>query len=342
MPLYVRVADLSVDERTLTDFLARNYVRTPDQHSFRWLYQGNPAGQARVWFCSHSETGALVGVAGAFPRRMCVGRSEELGWVLGDFVIDAQYRSLGPAIQLQRACLEDLNSGAPATYYDFPSTSMMAVYQRLGVRSSISMVRLIKHLRIDDKVSSRIGNSSFAHGLSSVANAGLAWRNAKVRHNSSFCSAIKQNDCGTEFTELAWKLIGTTDVCALRSAEYLNWRYRHHPYRVYEMVTSHRAGSLMGYAVVTQADHILDIVDLFGVPEAISQLLREVIFIAMERRLQGVAAAILANQSWLKPFADLGFHQREKFPVVASSRGESAENGQGGSVWFLMNGDRES
>jgi len=66
---------------------------------------------------------------------------EKRGWVLGDFCFGERFRSLGPALQLQRACLESLAQEPNAFTYDFPSQSMMAIYKRIGIAQSGSLVR---------------------------------------------------------------------------------------------------------------------------------------------------------------------------------------------------------
>lgn len=342
MSIFVRTADLTADETILTDFLARNDIRCPDQNSFRWLYLDNPAGKARVWMSLDSETLAPVGIAGAFPRRMCIGGNKEVGWVLGDFAVDSRYRSLGPAIQLQRACLQGLNALVPAIYYDFPSASMVAVYQRLGISTSRCMARLVLPLRVDDKVRRWAGDSTWSRALSTVANAGLSLRNATLLRHKNLSATITHH-CGSEFSELALRLTRPAHICNLRTAEYLNWRYCNHPYRAYEVIGLHGADSLLAYAVVTEVDNNLDVVDFFGIRETLPKLLLEVISMGIGRKLQSVTASILAERSLLRLFANFGFHERERFPVVVSCPDMAEHNlKQSVSEWFLMNGDRES
>src|SRR5262249_36623406 len=112
-----------------------------------WLYVANPHGPARVWIAADDASGETVGVASAFPRRAAVDGREVVGWVLGDFCIHDAYRTLGPALQLNRACLEAVDRGSAAFCYDFPSRSMMAVYQRLRIAPVGSVVRYARVVR---------------------------------------------------------------------------------------------------------------------------------------------------------------------------------------------------
>src|SRR3990172_10896236 len=148
MGVSLRRAHLELDRDLLVDAFRRYINPEYDAPRFDWLYRGNPHGEARVWIAFDPDT-KLVGAAGAFPRRMYVGDREQLGWVLGDFCVNPQYRSLGPALQLQRTFLDQVDSGEMAFWYDFPSSSMMALYRRLRLEPFARLVRLAMQLRVD-------------------------------------------------------------------------------------------------------------------------------------------------------------------------------------------------
>ena len=341
MAIVVRPAQLDADGQLIIDFLAKNHTSDSTQARFDWLYRQSPAGEAKAWIASDSDSQATVGVAAAFPRRMYAFGKEELGWVLGDFCIDRQHRSLGPALQLQRACLQQLNSGQPAIYYDFPSGTMAAIYRRLGVQSPLAMMRLSRVLRADHKVERFIRQPQLAQVVSSIVNAGLVVvRRGSCLQNGSVIS-VHQERCGKEFSELAIIARSAVSICLERSAEYLNWRYLDHPYRRHEVLILRREGRLSACAVVRYEDHNLDLVDLFGDQEAVEELVREIVLIAADRKLHAVTIQLLASHDWVKVFRGLGFYAREKFPVVACfpSSESSVYNHPG---WCLMKGDRES
>src|SRR5271165_555628 len=98
MPTVVGSANLKTDERPIIDFLLQNHSANSNLARFRWLYQSNPDGVPRVSLMHDSETGALIGVAAAFPRRVYVEGSQQTAWVLGDFCVSSRQRSLGPVV----------------------------------------------------------------------------------------------------------------------------------------------------------------------------------------------------------------------------------------------------
>jgi hypothetical protein len=338
MGIVVRSAQLDTDSQLIIDFLARNHTSDSNQERFDWLYRRCPAGEARVWISTDSETQAIVGIAAAFPRRMYAFSEEKLGWVLGDFCIDPQYRSLGPALQLQRACLAEFDAGQLGIYYDFPSAAMVAVYRRLAVALHAPMVRMVKLLRADKKVERLIRQPQLARIVSSAINGGLARRDRSSRLRDSSPASAHQGACGNEFTQLAQSVRPMAGVCLERSGEYLNWRYLEHPYRRHEIVTLRESNCLLACAVIREEDQALDLVDLYGHQDAVIELGKEITVIAADRQLNAVTVEVLASHPWIKMFRRLGFYQRERFPVVARcSNGEVDD-----CSWSLMKGDRES
>ena len=121
MSARIRTANLEADRQLLTGLLSQNLSPAAVGRRFEWLYLENPHGPARAWVATEPGTGRGIGAAAAFPRRLVVDGEVRLGYILGDFCIDPQHRSLGLALQLQRTCLDQLGSVPLSIAYDFPS-----------------------------------------------------------------------------------------------------------------------------------------------------------------------------------------------------------------------------
>ena len=345
MAIVVRPAHLEADRELLLDALSRFLSPLASGPRFDWLYRGCPHGEARAWLATEEKNGQFVGAAAYFPRRMFVEGAEVTACVLGDFCIHPGYRSLGPALQLQRACLRDLKSGRLALAYDFPSTNMTAIYGRMGIASGGEIIRLAKPLRIDRKMTERIKVRPIANGLSQLGNAMLAWRDGAKDTANGCVISLEEGPYGEEFTTLAHQVSSRHGGCVERSADYLNWRYRAHPLRRHEILTARHAGSLLGYAAFVHEGEDTHIVDLFGCedPEAVSALVSRIVKIARERGAITLSASMLASHPWISLMEHLGFHARESRPVmVCLPHQPAATDRQIGSNWFLMDGDRES
>jgi GNAT superfamily N-acetyltransferase len=345
MPHEVRQANLQKDHSLLTDILSRHLAPDAGGQRFDWLYEENPDGRALAWIAAEPDTGKGLGVASAFPRRISVGGDLRSGCVLGDFCIDPQYRSLGLALQLQRACLEGVGLSTCAVSYDFPSSRMMAVYLRMRIAPFGQMVRWAKPLRAERKITDLVRYPSLARGLAVPVNKLLQWWDRVSMSRGGWTIAPQESECGDEFTTLACNTGSRYGTCVHRSAEYLNWRYRRHPLRRYEMLTVRREGALAGYVIFSHTGEDASIVDLFGLDDTAmwTALVAEIVVLLRGRGVITLSTSLLASDPRAGLLKKLGFRARESCPVVVYGHGDSgAASADAASSWMLMDGDRES
>ena len=345
MRIVVRPAILNSDIdcilRLLADYLNPAY----DRGCFEWQYRQSPFGEAYSWIAEDLNCRTSIGIATAFPRRIYVEGAEKCCWVLGDFCLDAQYRSLGPALELQRVCLNVLESNQALFCYDFPSASMVAVYKRLGFSVTGKMLRLAKPLRVDRKVKEMVKNAAAQRVVASVGNALLKRASPRAGADKSLEVAVHAQFCGEEFTVLAQEQRGRFGLCLDRSAEYLNWRYLSNPLARHEIVTARRKGLLVGYIVWTHAGEDAAIVDLFGENDSrmVTRLVAEITTLAQARGLMTLSVLLNESHRWLSVFCEMGFRLRDSVPVVIiPSKTFPHKIDPQLTGWYLMQGDRDS
>jgi hypothetical protein len=345
MSITVRHANLGPDRDILIETVARYLNPVSDDRRFHWLYLNSGDKPAQAWLAVDTEQNAICGAAGAFPRRFCSGNDEIVGWVLGDFCLDPQYRSLGPALQLQRACLSVLENGQGAFCYDFPSASMVAVYKRLGFSVAGQMLRLAKPLRVDRKVKEMIQNRAAQRVVASIGNTLLKIASPHAKADEVLEIAIQQGTCGEEFTMLAENQRGRFSVCLQRSAAYLNWRYIENPLARHEIITARRDGRLVGYVVWTHAGEDASIVDLFGEedPEMVRHLIAEITALALKRGMMTLSVSMNEAHPWHSLLSELGFRLRDSAPImIIPSKTFAQKIDPQLTGWYLMQGDRDS
>jgi hypothetical protein len=345
----IRRADLESDRDMLIESLRRYLTSASDGRRFDWLYTANPHGRASVWIATDTESGEFIGMVTGFPRRMCLAGRITSAWVLGDFCVGDKYRSLGPALQLQRTCLADVNSGTVPFCYDMPNTAMLAVYRRMGIAPSRQMFRMAKMLRVNRKVAESIGSSLVAEGVSLVGNAllGLGGLRRRLSGRKRAVEIVTdEKECGDEFSRLAEEIGSRYGVCVFRSADYLNWRYFANTYQQYQMITARRNGRLLGYAFFTQSGDQTTLSDLYGAedPDVIGSLVETVVTISRERAVSTVSVPIGESHPWRSLLRSMGFVARESTPVITYGASDGFMKGglDETGVWFLMHGDRDS
>jgi len=346
MTIRVRRLQLQEDREVLIQFLFQHLSAHADERRFDWLYLANPSGRAQVWAAEDSQTGAMVGASAVFPRLLYENGRERMGFVLGDFCIHPGYRSLGPAVLLQRASIEEMSLAKQMIGYDLPSANMMAIQRRLGMSSRDRLARLAKPLRTDRRVAARIEMPSVAKGVSMIGNRVLKLRD-QMRHSGAKEEITQQSGpCQEEFNALAAEVSGNYGVCVARTASYLNWRYLGHPFARFEMLIARRDGLLKNYLVMHQEGEDARIVDLFGIPDPtlLAGLILRAVELMRGHGAMTVSAPLLASHPWIPLFERLGFRERDSCPVIFYPRAPASqtEAADSGTRWFLMDGDRDS
>lgn len=345
MGIKITQSDLDSQRDLVIESLYRFLTPQSDARRFDWLYTSNVSGAAKAWLAIDEQQGRVVGMAAAFPRRFYFGGSEIVTWVLGDFCLDVPYRSLGPALQLQRACLEGTAANSETFCYDFPSASMGAVYKRLGILVTGKMLRLAKLLRVDRKVRQIVKFPLADRAVATVGNMFLKALPRPHPTDSSVELSLHQGLYDEDFSNLAKRLRGRFDVCIQRSTEYLNWRYVRNPLAVHECITARRDGQLVGYAVFSQEGQDAMLVDLFGEedPMVTKGLVNDVADRMAKRGVMTLSVWLSDGHPWLSLYTDMGFRVRDSAPIVWVPSPSFANTVDLRTAkWFLMQGDRDS
>ena len=333
------------ESQELIDTLQTNLPYLHHARLFPWLYLRNPEGRALVWVATDSDTHRIIGAAAAFPRRTYYRGDEVRSYVLGDFFIDAGHRSLGLAVTLQRACLAGLSGGEAGFAFDFPSRTMLAVYKRMRIDANAAMIRHAKLLRADRKIAERVPVPAVARTLSVVVNAGLRLRGHGGKHAADWTIAAEGGPWGEQFTQAAREWSPRTGVCVLRTADYLNWRYREHPTQSYEMLAARQGDKLRGYLILHMNGEDCTIDDLLAEDDvARTALLTEATAVSRQRHVHTLSAPWLSTHPGRQLLEKCGFRPRESSPVVLLTLPQPTQRqaGPANDEWYLTSGDWES
>ena len=325
--------------------LFRRYLTpTSNDTRFEWLYCASPHGKGRAWLAYDRARCALAGAAAAFPRRMSFNSTERFGWVLGDFCVAEQFRSLGLALRLQRECLAAISTAPFDFCYDFPSRGMSAVYKRLGLPHRGTIVRWARPIRSARQIEKIVPSKTLSR-LLGAATDNLLTRLYWKGEDSDVDLCLQDGRCGEEFTDFDRTIRKRLGLFTVRDAAYLNWRFLSHPSLRHEILTARRAGRLLGYVVFSREIKDASIVDLCCTEEP--ALIARLISGAVDHLRRAGATTISLNAGdkhpWTSIFHRVGFRPREESPVVFYERpGTSTSLVASSHAWYLMRGERDS
>lgn len=330
----------------MIEILKRNFGPIQEPR-FDWRHSDNPAGESWSWFMYDGSKNLTVAMATVFPRHMRVNGKRVRAGQVGEFAVDSGYRSLGPAVLLQRTTFEPVNSGDLAFCYDCPPHDEgMSTFVRLGMRPNCEVIRYARPLRSDEYFAKRIGDGAWTKPL--IAGANLLLRAQRKKAKVSGLEISRHEGLfGDEFTHLDEIASVSDGVRSSRHAVDLNWRYVLDPMASlclpngatgkYRVLAARRRGELVAFIVFfIQSDGIASLVDLFGLelPQAGLALLEAAVDIC---RLEGVSSfhGFCSNDCELKPLLEtLGFRPRERNSrvVAYTGAGPTALNGSGSEM----------
>lgn len=344
--LTIRECDPSTERSRILAVLERNLPEASGSQRFDWLYLSNPAGNARVWLAENQD-GETVGTSAGHPRLMRVRDQVVTVLNLSDFAIDANYRSLGPALQLLRATLAPMDEGRYAFSYDHPSAAMLAVYRRMGGTSLGSLVRYVRPLTASSVVERRWGPGTASKVVGAAGDLALRARDATLRKAGDIEVTLHEGEFTREFDDLAERLYAVCPVVGLRTAAFLNWRFARHPLRCHETLCARRGGQLLGCLIFrTAASKVISVVELIGGldEDIVRALLVKLIALARSRGVERLQAPVLENCPVAAMLENSGFHERQRGPgpvVYAPPASAVADTVKRSKLWWMVEGDRD-
>jgi hypothetical protein len=124
-------SDIHEDGDTIIGLWNKNNEKKIDQ-KFDWMYLSNPDGLASTWLVKQQETSDIVGMASVFPRNFRFNDRVYKAGIQGDFFIQKDHRSFGPALMLIRAIVKSLENSDIDFLYAFPNRQAKPIFRRAG------------------------------------------------------------------------------------------------------------------------------------------------------------------------------------------------------------------
>lgn len=346
MAYSIEEGDRALHKQVILDLWQRNFPEVA-QGRFVWMYENNPSGPPIIFLLKHEESGSLVGALALFPRRIFVHGVATNAYICGDLVVDAQHRTLGPAIFLLKAAIDQCKKEPPCILLSFPIKKSEKVAERAGFMVLGEHCQLTKVIRSSKYFHRYIQSKLAVRALSSLFDS-FFYLFETVFHLRLMKKYKWQvlDSFDQRFDEF-WKTISSSyAMIGERSAIYLNWRIKESPFCRSKVFVLLANGSLYGYIAFTHSNTKCEIIDLAygGTNEQLRTLLQ--MFTRYQRFLgtEVVATTITGHKSIINQFRKLGFSLRnsENKVMYYSKQGDSETNLFGaGGIWYLTDADND-
>jgi Acetyltransferase (GNAT) domain len=238
--------------------------RFPDgtaEDFYRWKYFGNPLGNAIVGIATAGDL--VVSVVAATPKRIWISGKAVLGYELGDFLTDGNYRKMGLFSQLiDMVCREAGARGAALVYVRPNDVSFPILVGKLGFQEA-QRIDARRFVIPSYMLSRKTGIPANLLRLS-----GMDWlikRRNILRLPEGAISVVPIERFGEEIDQLWQRASAGYDFALERDSSYLNWRFSDCP-TPYKMWLAIRNAQAAGF-LITSADRTSPtgaVVDLFS------------------------------------------------------------------------------
>jgi len=197
---------------------------------FEWFYRAAPDG-ALLQVLRPGPGQEVVGTAGVGWRRMRIGERAVRGGLLADMAVLAAHRTLGPAMQLQRAASERALAAGDLVY-GFPNANAVPVVKRLGyvhIGDMVLYVRALRHAPYLERKLPRL----LAHVLGRTVDAAFAVRDLlRNAHRGRLQAEWRRTP--DDLPHARWSHPGMLE--GVRDRAVLEWRFAHSPLAVFRFL----------------------------------------------------------------------------------------------------------
>lgn len=345
MSLRIVSADPLKHREEMLSCLQQNLPDLPHAKRFEWLYLNNPAGIAKSWFvCDGTK---IVGIASLFPRAVRLGSREWVCGQVGDFGVDVGFRSLGPALMLQRATFDPIDHGSMAFCYDCPPHDAgMSTFRRLNLAPNTEVHRYARLLRVERQLTRRLGDGPLTRAFGLAGNAVLKTQRSLSKRTDGFQFQVTalQGEFGREFNIFDSSFSEEKVLRGRRLAADLNWRYRQDPIHDYQILVARNDSGPLAYLVLMVVGEDAFVVDLFGSlsREVCLALLNAAVVQLEGTAVQTVQTGLSEGSVWVSAFEFAGYRRREKSASVvayAKPASEAASILGAGLKWSFIYAD---
>lgn len=231
---------------------------------FDWFYDACPNGSPLVELLHHEPSGEWVGSCSAGRRHMCFEGRDVSSAVLVDLVVTAEHRSLGPALMMQMAIVEQVREELELLL-GFPNQRAASLFKRIRYSKFNDIVRYVRILRHGPYLERRMPRRVAAPVgwlLDGATRIRDALRSALARSpRTEWCERVDPR-----MDDLWQRSRPRSMLTARRDAPFLRWRFDDCPLARYRhlLVSDRQSGELLAWFTTVREGHLLHVKDFWS------------------------------------------------------------------------------
>ena len=338
-------ADLSIAAPVIQSLWIRNLVghdADSARDKMRLGYVENPAGLGTVVLLKADGLPEPQGAQGLHPRLFHHGSRVLRAIGLADYVVNAEHRSLGPALMLMRRGAQ-IGAERFDMVYGFPNAKAAPICARAGLTRLGSMQRYAKPMASRAHLARRLP-SWLARCCAPVLDRTMEFRDALRARRAGVrlvCLPAPWDDAA--FDEL-WAMRPVDALLSERSGRMLHWRFGAEGRSAWQVcVARDPSGSSQGYVVWRNKPGFIEVGDFFSRDPAVLTLPLVLAFVRLVRRtkVQSISIEFFGSSQVTTQLQGAGLMQRpENTPVFAGAATPAAFLSP--QAWYLTGFDNDA
>jgi len=222
-----------------------------DIRRIEWSYNNNINGFPDVYCLRNLADSEIFGSLTIFPRKYRLSEKLLEGGTTGDYAIKKRFRSLGPALSLQRNVLKSMKHDQ--IIIGFPNKIAEKIQMRAGFKLLGNMVFYTKPIRAQ-YIINKLDRFILLRYFNRVIDILLFCRDFKIKKNKTLLIFNKPQDISIRFDRIWDECKNKFSFIGDRSFKYLFWRYFENPYHDYKLFAITQEEKLLGYIIYRVSD----------------------------------------------------------------------------------------
>jgi GNAT superfamily N-acetyltransferase len=318
---------------------------------WRWMYRDIPYG-SHIWLAD--DKGKIVGQYCVRITKTKIGNNMINAAHSLDTATHPDYRRQGIMLALSRKTFDELSKNGVHVIWGYPNKLAYANDIRLGFHDVAAMKPMIKVLRWDSLLKTRIRNRlllkcCFIGG--NVFNKLLFFTRNSASISGLNISRVPRFD--SRINEFWAKVSSKFPIIVVRSDIYLNWRYTNVPNISYSIYLAENSEEISGYLVLryrmVNKKKAAVICDLLAESGEVAQcLLHKITEDCRNDRIDYIQWGGIASKAYLRTFQRSGFFSPpfqkspSRFVIVSSASDISPEFLFNPQNWLIQKGDTDT
>lgn len=341
-------ADLKKDKEIIMSLCTNNLSEMTEKR-YSWKYENNPYGPAECWLVKHTEQNTIIGTAALFPRGMIIQGEFKRAGIAGDFAISKNYRSLGPALLLQKKVVTGFRDSNFDILYGVPNSQSAPVLIRIGYKVIGNNVWMSKPIKSYNFLRYYISSSITLKILSKPVDVIIKYlsRESYYKKPETFTFEVITS-FDKRFDDLWEKVSDKYTIIGERKSHYLNWKFLQNPCKNYDIfaLTQKKTNELLGYIVSHTTENRALIVDILtlNLNEIFDSLLSEFILFQRKKGVESISIIYFGSEDFekkLKKYLFFVTNRETKLLGYMDTGSPIYSFTPDKNNWYLLEGDED-